>query len=120
LTDSPETPETAPPQQSSSLWDVSAFGTNKEPNPVNIGFLGSQAVAACAHKAANVIEKEANVIEKGANVIGRSLIKYVCISSIIESLPKSMRAFSEALCAFPDVVIVKALIHGTLLSRFTD
>jgi hypothetical protein len=26
LTDSPETPETAPPQQSSSLWDVSAFG----------------------------------------------------------------------------------------------
>ena len=31
----------------------------KEPNPVNIGFLGSQAVAAGAHKAANVIEKGA-------------------------------------------------------------
>jgi hypothetical protein len=33
--------------------------TNKEPNPVNTGFLGSQAVAAGAHKAANVIEKGA-------------------------------------------------------------
>jgi hypothetical protein len=39
---------------------------------------------------------------------------------MIESLPKSMRAFSEALRAFPDVVIVKALIHGKLLRWFTD
>ncbi|WP_370694156.1 hypothetical protein [Oceanobacter sp. 1_MG-2023] len=42
-----------------SLWDVSLLVTNKEPNPVNTGFLGSQAVAAGAHKAANVIEKGA-------------------------------------------------------------
>jgi hypothetical protein len=59
-------------------------------------------------------------LRKGLEIVDRSLILYVCISSIIESLPKSMRAFSEALCAFPDVVIVKALIHGTLLRRFTD
>ncbi|MDO6681199.1 transposase [Oceanobacter sp. 5_MG-2023] len=33
--------------------------TNKEPNPANTGFLGSQAVAAGAHKVANAIEKGA-------------------------------------------------------------
>jgi hypothetical protein len=35
-------------------------------------------------------------------------------------LPKSMRAFSKALRAFLGVVIVKVLIHGKFLRRFTD